>query len=227
MHSERRPGRRRRRRFGAVLILTGLVLLSLLGWQRLDPLVRDMAVTQAKNAVTIAVNEAIAEKMLAGELDYGNLVLLQTGADGSVSAMQTDMSRVNRLRAELTRDIIQRIMGTETADLSVPLGNLIGGTLLSGRGPDVPIRIISVSQADTTLQNRFQSAGINQTLHQIQAAVTVEVYVLIPGDSVCSSVSTLVTVAETLIVGKVPENYTFFEADEQWDENLEQYDILS
>ncbi len=227
MRPELRPVRRRRRRFGLVLLLSGLVLLSLLCWRRLDPLVRDMAVTQASNAVTVAVNDAIAEKMLAGELDYGELVHLQTGADGTVCAMQTDMSRVNRLRAELTRDIIARIMGTETADLSVPLGNLLGGNLLSGRGPDVPIRIISVSQAETTLHNRFLSAGINQTLHQIQVAVTVEVFVLIPGDSVLSSVSTLVTVAETLIVGKVPDTYTYFESDEQWDENLEQYDIIS
>lgn len=227
MHPELRSVRRRRRRLGSLLIFSGFLLMALLCWQRLDPLVRDMAVTQANNAVTVAINAAIADKMLAGELEYDRLVELQTGADGSISAMQTDMSRVNRLRAELTHDIIQRIMGTETADLSVPLGNLLGGNLLSGRGPEVPICIISVSQANTTLENGFRSAGINQTLHQIRVVVTVEVYVLIPGDSVCSTVSTTVTVAETLIVGKVPENYTYFEGDEKWDESLEQYDILS
>lgn len=219
--------RRRRRRAGLLLILAGLALLGWLAWRQLDPLVRSIAVTKAQNAVTVAVNNAVADKILAGELDYASIIHLEKDESGLVTALTTDMAHINRLKAALTGAIIAEISREDLTDLSVPLGNLLGGKLLSGRGPGVPIQIISVSRADTALTSRFSAAGINQTLHQIQVAVSVEVIVLIPGDTVSTQMETQVTVAETVLIGRVPDSYMYFENDENWDNALEQYDILT
>ena len=218
---------RRRRGFGLLLILAGFLLLWLLLRARLDPLLRDLAVTSAGNAALQAIQLTVAEKMAAGELDYTRLVQLEKDTDGLVTAAVADMAQVNRLQSELTAEIVQRLTEPGTADLSVPLGNLLGTPLLSGLGPEIPVRILSVAALDVQLVSSFTHAGINQTLHRLLLEVRATVYVLIPGSTVTADVADTVTVAETVLLGRVPESYMYFESDDNWDEALEQYDILS
>lgn len=218
---------RRRRGFGLLLILAGFLLLWLLLRARLDPLLRDLAVTSARNAALQAIQLTVAEKMAAGELDYTRLVQLEKDTDGLVTAAVADMVQVNRLQSELTAEIVQRLTEPGTADLSVPLGNLLGTPLLSGLGPEIPVRILSVAALDVQLVSSFTHAGINQTLHRLLLEVRATVYVLIPGSTVTADVADTVTVAETVLLGRVPESYMYFESDDNWDEALEQYDILS
>lgn len=209
------------------MILLGLVLLALLLRARLDPLVEELAVASAKNAAAHAISAVVAEKMAAGELDYGVLVHMEKDDSGMITALNTDMRQVNRLQAAMSEAVIERLREPAAADLSVPLGNLSGIPLLSGRGPAIPIRILSVAESEAKLSGSFEHAGINQTLHRILLEMHAVVYVLIPGGSVTAEVSDTVTVAETVIVGRVPESYMYFESDDNWDEALEQYDILS
>ena len=53
------------------------------------------------------------------------------------------------------------------------------------------------------------------------------VRVLIPTGTVTALVCADVVAAETVIVGRVPDSYMYFESSDQWDEPLEKYDILS
>ena len=69
----------------------------------------------------------------------------------------------------------------------------------------------------TEVENRFESAGINQTRHRILLRVTAKMTVLIAGYAAPASVSTEVCVAETVIVGSVPENYTVITDGEVFD----------
>ena len=48
---------------------------------------------------------------------------------------------------------------------------------------------------------------MNQTLHQIILDLTVVVYLVIPGEIVPVTVEERVPVAETVIVGEVPDTY--------------------
>ena len=224
----RADGRTRKKRgFGFLLIAAGVLLLWLLLRSRLDPLLRDLAVTAAKNAVTRQMQLSVAEKLAAGELDYARLVHLEKDGDGLVTAAVADMAQVNRLQAELASELLRQLTEPGTADLSVPLGNLLGAPLLSGMGPEIPVRILSVAELDAQLVSSFSHAGINQTLHRLLLELRAVVYVLIPGSTVTAEVCDTVTVAETVLLGRVPESYMYFESDDNWDEALEQYDILS
>lgn len=227
LRSRRRYPARRRFLLGLLLILVALLLMFFSTLHRLTPIIHDMALASVKNAVTAAVNNAIGEKLSSGELEYTDLVRLEKDNDGRVTALMTDMSSINMLKADLTRAIVDQISKTRRNELSVPIGNLIGGNLLSGRGPRIPVRIISVAYAGTEFKNAFESTGINQTRHRIIIEANVTVAVLIPNLKTSTSIKTEVTVAETVIVGSVPDSYTYFESDTKWDENLEQFDILN
>ncbi len=216
---------KRRRLPGLLLMLLGLGFLCLTLLRNMDPLVRDMAVSGAKNAVSAAMQKAVAARMAAGELT--GLVELMKDAAGQVTAAVTDVGRVSRLQAALAGDVIAALTAPAAANLGVPLGNLLPSPFFSGLGPRVPIRILSVSEVEVKLLSRFTSAGINQTLHRLILTLSARVRVLIPTGTVTAMVYADVPAAETVIVGRVPDSYMYFESSDQWDEPLEKYDILS
>ena len=216
---------KRRRLPGAVLMLLGLGFLCLTLLRNMDPLVRDMAVAGAKNAAAAAMQEAVAARMAAGELK--DLVQLEKDAEGRVAAAVTDVGRVSELQAALAGEVIAALTAPAAANLSVPLGNLLPSPFFSGLGPKVPIRILSVGEVEVKLRSRFSSAGINQTLHRLLLCLSAQVRVLIPTGTVKAVVYADVPVSETVIVGRVPDSYMYFESSDQWDEPLEQYDILN
>ncbi|MBQ3242755.1 MAG: sporulation protein YunB, partial [Oscillospiraceae bacterium] len=51
------------------------------------------------------------------------------------------------------------------------------------------------------------SAGVNQTQHRIYLQLDVEIEAVIPGFSAKTSVQTQVELAQTVIVGEVPQFY--------------------
>ena len=217
--------RRRRIRIGFGLILLGSAVLTMLTWSRLKPLIREMGETEAENAVTLTINRVLSTMLLSGELDYSDLVRLEKDENGFVTAIYANMGRINLLRSEIAGEVLRQIMDKDKAELRLPLGNILGGILFSGRGPGLPVRILSVERVKADLSSRFTSAGINQTLHQIRVELQVTVRVLVPGGLTTGSVAVRIPVAETLLLGRVPDSYTYFEGSENWDEPLERFDI--
>ena len=68
---------------------------------------------------------------------------------------------------------------------------------------------------DTAVVQLFESAaGINQTRHQILLHVDVYTGILLPGFTASTKVSNEIAVAETVIVGGVPQTYTYFSTTE-------------
>ena len=206
-------------------MLLGLGFLCLTLLRNMDPLVRDMAVSGAKNAVSAAMQKSVAGRMAAGELT--GLVELMKDDAGQVTAAVTDVGRVSQLQAALAGDVIAALTAPAAANLGVPLGNLLPSPFFSVMGPRGPIRILSVSEVEVKLMSRFTSAGINQTLHRLILTLSARVRVLIPTGTVTAMVYADVPAAETVIVGRVPDSYMYFESSDQWDEPLEKYDILS
>lgn len=84
---------------------------------------------------------------------------------------------------------------------------LPGTKILSGRGPDIPIKMATVGNVETELISQFSQAGINQTLHRIYLNVSCNVTILTPFDSIEDNITNQVLLAEAVIVGEVPSTY--------------------
>lgn len=85
--------------------------------------------------------------------------------------------------------------------------HLLGTKILSGRGPDVPIKMSTVGNVETDLSSEFSQAGINQTLHRIYLNVSCNVTILTPFDTIEQNINNQVLIAESVIVGDVPSTY--------------------
>jgi hypothetical protein len=104
---------------GLLLIAAALFIMSLGIWRRLTPIVHDMALASVKNAVTAAVNNSIAEKLSNGELDYADIIHLEKDSSGRVTALMTDMGRINILKADITKAVVDELISTRRSELSI------------------------------------------------------------------------------------------------------------
>lgn len=197
----RRLRLRRRLRLGLLLLLLGLVLLLYL---RYIPTVRRLVAMQADNETSNLVNAAVGAYLAEERLTYEDLVRLEKNDAGAVTAMHIDMDRANRLRAHVLEQVDRRIPDLDSEDFSVPVGSVIFPALLSGRGGSLPVRVVSLRSANAEFKSSFTQAGINQTLHSLDLEVEVEILLLTPAGFLDLNVNTCVPVAQTVIVGAVP-----------------------
>ena len=199
--------RRRKRRLLLLLVLAVVAALLLLLRLRAAPLMEQLVVTQAENTMSTLVNEIVNDQIAKGTIDYNRIIYFEKDVDGRITALKTNMSEVNRLKTEILSAMNQGIEDISVGELNIPIGNFIFPELFSGKGFAVPVRILSVSTSDANFENHFSEAGINQTLHQIRMNILVNLSVLTPTGTVRTSVETDVVVAETVIVGTVPDRY--------------------
>lgn len=202
--------RRHRRvlwKFILILLLIAVLFVVLLLRLRVAPLMEQLVVTQAENTMSTLVNEIVNEEIAEGSIDYDRIVYFEKDVNGGITALKTNMSEVNRLKTEILSAMNRGIEDISVEELSIPIGNFILPEIFSGKGFLIPVRILSVSTSDASFENHFSEAGINQTLHQICMNIIVNLSVLTPTGTVKTQILTDVVVAETIIVGNVPERY--------------------
>mgnify|MGYP003292188018 CR=1 FL=1 len=166
-----------------------------------------LAETQIRNSTSDLINDAIDQQIESGNIHYDRIVYFEKDLNGRITALKTNMSEVNRLKTGILNLINDEILALDSSDLGIPLGSLILPEFFSGKGVLIPIQIISIRNSDGSFSSSFTQAGINQTLHQLTMHVCVDISVLVLGKTESFSVNSQVVVAETIIVGDVPDTF--------------------
>ena len=174
---------------------------------RFRNVIRELAETQVKNTTSDLTNDAIAKQIAAGNIAYDRIVYFEKDLDGRITAMKTNMTEINRLKTDILNLINDEILALDTSDIGIPLGSLFLPEFFSGKGPAIPVHILSIRNSDANFASHFSEAGINQTLHQLIMEVNVDVSVLVLGQTSCFAVNSEVVVAETVIIGDVPQTF--------------------
>ncbi len=194
------------RHWSIILLLIGILTFLVCMSVYLRRISTQIAISDASDIVSKRVNAVIAEIMRKGQYDGDYFVTFEKGESGEVAAISCNMARINALSAE----ILDRVVGaTEnyTATVQIPLGNLTGMNLLMGRGPKVPVEIVTLTSSRVEFNNGIVTAGINQTKHQVTLVIKVDIDILVPWGSESTQVTTEVLIADTVIVGQVPGTY--------------------
>ena len=191
-----------------------LLLLLVLGtagflWFRSTyrDVIRELAQTQVKNTTSDLTNDAISKQIADGVVQYDRIVYFEKDLDGRITALKTNIGEVNRLKTDILNIINDEILSLETTDIGIPLGSLLLPELFSGRGPKIPVQILAIRNSDANFVSFFTQAGINQTLHQVTMEVSIDVSVLVLGQTASFTMESQVVVAETVIVGQVPNTF--------------------
>ena len=204
----------RRRRFGKInimpilitVLLISVFIFGLKAVSYLRRLTGEMAMSDAIDMVTLAVNNTVNRIMAEGDYTYDYFVSIEKDVNGNVAAISANMSRINAVSAQVLSEVVSAAQNG-VLDIKVPLGNLLGSNILMGKGPEVPVEVITLTSSYIDIENEIISTGINQAKHKIILKVDVDIDILIPWDVLTTRVESNVLIAETVIVGKVPETY--------------------
>lgn len=188
------------------LIIIAVIMIVVSALSYLGRTASDMSMYESIDAVTLKINDILSRKMNEAGLDYGYFVSLEKDSEGSVVAITTNTLRVNTLSAEIIREMLGDDRSGEM-EIAIPLGSLSGSEFLLGRGPRIPVKVQMLSSSTANFRNELTSAGINQTKHQILLDITVNIHIMVPWDVLETKVETEVLVAETVVVGKIPNVY--------------------
>lgn len=201
----------KKRKLGVKLIALAFVLIGalILIDLRIRPIIEKTSSYQSKILATRIINQAVYDEVHSELFDYTALIGTTLKPDGTISSLQTNMINVNKLKTLVTANVNEALQTMEEHKLSISMGTLSGIYFLYGKGPTIPVTVSPQGYVQTMLASEFASAGINQTVHRIVLEISVDISAIIPGYTTSVQVDTNFVVAETVVVGEIPDSYTY------------------
>lgn len=171
----------------------------------IEPIIKQQCKNMAKSIATKISNNEATEVMK--KYTYNDLMTITKDEQGKIKMVGTNVITVNEIISDIPIHIQEELEKNENSNFNIRLGSFFGINLLSGRGPNVNIKMQLVGNLDTNLKSEFTAAGINQTLHKIYLEVKCNVIILTPFETIEEQIVNQVLLAEGLIVGDVPNSY--------------------
>ncbi len=201
--------RTRRRRFKAISSITAFAVIFAFGThvflKRAEPSFVAQSSNYSNTAFTDLVGKCVIE--LAETDEFKEFFEIISDDSEKITAIEANTAQINLIKSKLLINIQNALNNDYPAYLNIPLGSLTGYYLLSSMGPNIPVKVVPVSVVNGTFDEEFVSVGINQVKHKIYLDVTVDMlysgYLLHETEKI----ETSVPIAETVIVGDVPEYY--------------------
>lgn len=185
-----------------IAIITTVFIVS-----KINPPIDKIAINEVQNRFTkITNNEA---QNIMQEYKYDDLVNIITDNDKNIVMIQANANNINKIASTISINIVDKLKESSNSNIRIYFGSLVGITLLSGTGPRITARISSTGNVNTNLKSEFSTSGINQTLHKIYLEVNMNVSILTPYHSISSNTKNEILLAESIIVGNVPETYYY------------------
>lgn len=204
--------RKGKKRLGRKLLRLGVVLVLILSaafwvWQKnLSQVILDMAYANAYSLAVKVINSAVDGIMRSG-IAYDDLISVRTNSEGKVTMLQANTVRMNELATKTALEAQEKLQDAKNQVVHVPLGAALGVSFLAGLGPGIPVKILPVGAVSTQFTTEFESAGINQTRHKIILVLKTSVRMVIPARVRQVEIISSVSIAESIIVGDVPETF--------------------
>ena len=190
-----------------ILLILAVIVAFFFFRSKYRAVINALAQTQVKNVTSDLINDAIDRQICDGTIQYDRMVYFEKDLDGKITALKTNMGEVNRLKTDLLNIINDEILAMDSEHLGIPFGSLIFPEILAGKGPGIPVQILTIRNSEANFYSEFSQAGINQTLQKLYMQVSVDVAVLVLGQVDDFTISSQVVIAETVIVGQVPDTF--------------------
>lgn len=204
-----------KRRHRAVwLIVTLVAVLVVCIDFYIRPILNRAVSYQTRLITTNIVSDATYNVLDMLKLDYDDIVKTSRLDDNEISTIQTNVNATNQIKSQIINEITTKLNSVKNFSYKIPLGTVLGNDYLIDRGPDISFRLTPMGYANGELSSSFSSVGINQTHHQIILTIDIQITTLIPMHNASTTVTTNYVVAETVIVGKVPQYYTSVTSDD-------------
>ena len=181
------------------------VLTSICIIKSLNPIINQLCTDEAKRIATIISNDQATEVM--NKYQYEDFITITKDNNENIIMLQANTNTINSIASDIPVKILNKFVENSNTKIDIYLGSILGLKIFSGSGPKIHARIANVGNVETNLKSEFSSQGINQTLHRIYLEISANVSILTPYDVISTNIVNQVLVAESIIVGNVPNSY--------------------
>jgi len=190
----------------AFLLLILVAVAYMLIDEAIRPTILSLSEARLRAIAVKAMNEAVRETVGSG-VTYTDLINIQKDDEGNITLVSANAVLMNNLAANTAIAAQDKILNIGEQGIKIPIGTILGGQLLSGRGPSVIVRVEPVGSVTTDFLTEFEDAGINQTRHKIYLILNATVRILIGNAAQTVEISSQVLISETIIIGDVPQSF--------------------
>lgn len=202
--------KRKRRLRRLAWLAAAIAAIFALAERNVKPLVFSLAQARSAALASQVLSASIAEALGDG-VGYEELMDVRMDANGQVALLSANTVRMNILADRAGQAARRRLDSMSSEQVSVPMGAALGLTLFAGAGPRVPVSIVPVGSVRTDFETEFEACGINQTRHKVYLKLTATIRIVIPTGAKTTEVTANMLVAESIIVGAVPESFVGYD----------------
>ncbi|MGI5921997.1 MAG: sporulation protein YunB [Syntrophomonadaceae bacterium] len=189
-----------------LLILISCTVVFFLIDFRLKASILEIARSKAQISGVETINRVVNNKIVS-KIEYKDIVYIHKDNNGRVVLIQPNTLKLNQIMATTTEEVTASLGKMSEQTFSIPLGQLTGIRIFAGYGPRIEVKTIPTGQVRVDVLDKFDQAGINQTRHLIFLKVISDIKVAVPFMDKPVKVLATIPLAETIIVGNVPDTY--------------------
>ena len=191
-----------------LLWIIALILLFLYIYKLVDrnikPTVIAISEIRARAITTQTINDTIRIK-IKRDINYNDLIFVKYNNEGKVTLMQANTILMNSIASEVALEVQEQLEKMSRDKIKVPLSNAFNTQILTL--PSIKVQIVPQGAVSVDFATEFESSGINQTRHRIYIIVVTDIKMIVPLVTESLRITTNIPIAETIIVGDVPEQY--------------------
>ncbi len=195
----------------AILLLIIVAVCYILIDNAVRPTILSMSEARLRAIAVKAMNDAVRET-IGNEMNYTDIINVVKDDSGNIAMISANAGRMNNLAAVTASTAQDKILNIGEQGINIPIGTIIGGQLLTGRGPAISVRIEPVGSVTTDFMTEFEDAGINQTRHKIFLILNASVRIVVGNSAQTVEISSQVLISETIIIGSVPQSFMQFDS---------------
>lgn len=191
-----------------ILFMCFITVTILIVDRLLYPIIKDYSKTTSHNIANRVVNTTINNALLEDNISYDDLVKVNI-KNNEVTSIELNSILLNLLKSKISDNINDQMYDMSTQEIDIHLGTLMGINMFLNKGPSLNFYVKPHGDVQVKFKHSFTTAGINQTKHQVIMEVDVVMMSYISLFKTTTTFNTNFVMAETIIVGKVPESYTY------------------
>lgn len=198
-----------KKRLKIYLFITGILLIGIVVFfeTQIVPFEQKCIKKEAKSVAVNLVHKAFGKTINELNTTYSDIADIQYTVNGEAKAIETNAIEINRFKSVFMNNFQTYLNKEDTHSFSVPMGAFTEINALTGFGPNIEVNFRLSGSVDCNIKSKFESAGINQTIHHIYLVISADMVTISPGYSKNIEFTTDYEIAQTVIVGNAPSLY--------------------
>lgn len=189
-----------------ILIFFILFLMFLYYINIVLPIIKTYSKAETHAVTEKAVNLAVSN-VINRTLSYDMLIDINYNNAGEIASFSANQYEINTITREIIKETQYQMNNLGSDGLNINIGTFSGVPFLIGKGPLINLKLMPIGAVNGNFDSQFSSVGINMTKHTLSLYINVHLSIVLPIKSYDVYSTTQVLLAESIILGKVPEVY--------------------